>query len=533
MTGPFEVLGIAVDADERAIKLAYAKLLKQTRPDDDPQGFQRLNQAYRQALKIAQSRQAAAARRVPASSQPIIATLNLSPSASTNGTPRMTHVEEPVHAAPARRPPILAQPASSHAAPGAPPHILAQPSPESAAPRPQRPAFDPRAFFADYRHISATAGATALSRWLMDYPAFWHLPTKHAAGQWLLRTLFESPEAMPEGCFTATSEFFHYEDAISGVDPMTMRRVAMRINAASLVQPENARDLALLALRSSQWDSRKSCIRAVKRLSRPFRWWRDLTHAMWTPAARTVAAVANALCNGIPDDLPASLNREHARFWMDACSPAKPRVRLLLAALRCAVALVLIPLAWAALVWFFQHQAGASNALQSAFTGWQVVAATVGVIVVLYWVPIGTRTLFNEADALAQRSTAFRLLMASFTPTLCALSIVVSRSMDVGLGIPIALASLFIAIWRMRVMHRRQALTQLGRVAWVVAIFAYVTVMTVLGNTSGLPIDPGLLPTLGIVVPALAFWAFDWHRRGFLRPRTPQATRTLRRSRPA
>ena len=88
MTAPFDLLGIAADADERTIKLAYAKLLKLTRPDDDPEGFQRLNQAYQQALKIARSRGAAVAlRRGQASSRPMIATLNLSANAPPAATP--------------------------------------------------------------------------------------------------------------------------------------------------------------------------------------------------------------------------------------------------------------------------------------------------------------------------------------------------------------------------------------------------------------------------------------------------------------
>ncbi|HJP97561.1 MAG TPA: J domain-containing protein [Rhodanobacteraceae bacterium] len=512
MTGPFKLLGVAVDADEPAIKRGYAKLLKLTRPDDDPEGFQRLNQAYRQALKIARSRSAGVtAPRGPAFSPPMVATLNLSPGASTT----VARTGEAVQTALSGPPPILAQPA-----------------PETPPPRPQRPAFDAQGFLAKYRRVATGGGDKALSRWLMDYPAFWHLPTKQAAGQWLLRILFDSPEAMPEGCFTATSEFFHYEDAISGADPLVLRRVATRINAASLVKPEHARDLALHAFRNSQWSSRRSCIRAIKRLSRPFRWWRDLTHALWVPAARKVAAVANALSNGTPDDLPASIDRDHARFWMEACSPAKPRVRLLLAALRCAVALVLLPLAWAATVWFFQHAAGAPDAWQSAFMAWQIVAASIGALVALFWVPIGTRVLFNEADALARRSMAFRLLMAGFTPVTCASAVLVARSMDATLGTLIAVVSLFIAIWRMRVVHRSRALTQFDRVACVVAFFAYVTVISVLANASGLGMDPGLLPTFAIVLPALAFWAFDWFRRGFLRPRTPRATRNLRRSRP-
>lgn len=44
------VLGLTADADTRSIKRQYAALLKQTRPDEDPEGFQRLRDAYEQAL---------------------------------------------------------------------------------------------------------------------------------------------------------------------------------------------------------------------------------------------------------------------------------------------------------------------------------------------------------------------------------------------------------------------------------------------------------------------------------------------------
>ncbi|TVT83058.1 J domain-containing protein [Pseudomonas sp. H3(2019)] len=45
------ILGLMADADSRSIKRQYATLLKVHRPDEDPSGFQRLREAYEQAME--------------------------------------------------------------------------------------------------------------------------------------------------------------------------------------------------------------------------------------------------------------------------------------------------------------------------------------------------------------------------------------------------------------------------------------------------------------------------------------------------
>lgn len=58
---PFMLLGLDDRADERDVKRAYARLLRQHRPDEDPVGFQRLNEAYQHALACVVHRMAALA----------------------------------------------------------------------------------------------------------------------------------------------------------------------------------------------------------------------------------------------------------------------------------------------------------------------------------------------------------------------------------------------------------------------------------------------------------------------------------------
>lgn len=47
---PWQILGLDSTADQRTIKRRYAQLLKTYRPDSDPEGFQRLRQAYEWVL---------------------------------------------------------------------------------------------------------------------------------------------------------------------------------------------------------------------------------------------------------------------------------------------------------------------------------------------------------------------------------------------------------------------------------------------------------------------------------------------------
>ncbi|WP_131173254.1 J domain-containing protein [Phytopseudomonas dryadis] len=50
---PWQLLGLDAEADTRSIKRRYAQLLKQHRPDEDPEAFQRLREAYEYAIEWA------------------------------------------------------------------------------------------------------------------------------------------------------------------------------------------------------------------------------------------------------------------------------------------------------------------------------------------------------------------------------------------------------------------------------------------------------------------------------------------------
>ena len=51
----WEILKLRPNSDEKAVKLAYSKLVKNIRPDEDREGFQHLHSDYKDALKVAKT----------------------------------------------------------------------------------------------------------------------------------------------------------------------------------------------------------------------------------------------------------------------------------------------------------------------------------------------------------------------------------------------------------------------------------------------------------------------------------------------
>lgn len=65
MSWPWSELGLSGPSDLTAVRHAYAECLKTTHPEEDPEGFQRLNEAYQQARKLARRGGQKAGRTTP------------------------------------------------------------------------------------------------------------------------------------------------------------------------------------------------------------------------------------------------------------------------------------------------------------------------------------------------------------------------------------------------------------------------------------------------------------------------------------
>mgnify|MGYP002783566809 CR=1 FL=1 len=88
---PWGVLGVEPASDALAIKRAYAKKLKVTRPDDDPDGYQQLRHAYEVALDWAQ--RVAAEQALAAHTEPTGETIGDVPATSTERAAAMAPIE--------------------------------------------------------------------------------------------------------------------------------------------------------------------------------------------------------------------------------------------------------------------------------------------------------------------------------------------------------------------------------------------------------------------------------------------------------
>lgn len=166
---PFDMLGVAPGAGEREIKQAYARLLRQHRPDEDPDGFQRANEAYQAALALCAG------------------TATAAPPAGTRDT--------------------VATPPSRPADPVRPP---------AAAPSPSRvlddDGFDFADFFGRLQRYAAGRGPEAVEDWLRAQDALLRIGRTERVGDQLCAVFASGdPQGFSSEHVNAIEEFFNID----------------------------------------------------------------------------------------------------------------------------------------------------------------------------------------------------------------------------------------------------------------------------------------------------------------------------------
>lgn len=192
--GPYQVLQVAPDADEREVKRAYAKLLKKTRPDENAAAFQRLREAYEYCLARARYSMAAPA--------PLMLAEIDDPGAAPPGDP-----EDGMDGADAEGGTGAGHPTATrrvHAVP--PPQGHPQ---ETVAPMslPERP-FDAGAFVSDLHSLLAVPDPRRMRQWLYAQEALYSLELKHVLRPVVVRALHDAPIIADDHVAAALIEFF-------------------------------------------------------------------------------------------------------------------------------------------------------------------------------------------------------------------------------------------------------------------------------------------------------------------------------------
>ena len=195
MRGAFAALGLSPDADERAIKRAYAAQLRTVRPDEDPEGFQRLNEAYQAALEHCAARATAPPVRLPAPTP-----AEEAPAASA--------------APPAHRPRM------PHRAPS-------PPLPDPIATPPEDAAFD----IAHCLRLAANWDHQPLVAWLDAQASLWSLDGKARCGRVLLLTMAHERPPVADHNFETLAKCFGYYDLHAGHDFLAVRELRTELHA--------------------------------------------------------------------------------------------------------------------------------------------------------------------------------------------------------------------------------------------------------------------------------------------------------------
>ncbi|MCL6711301.1 J domain-containing protein [Pseudomonas sp. R2.Fl] len=295
---PFDLLGVPRDADETTIKRAYARRLKVTRPDDDPEGFQRLHEAYQQALQHCRQRAMAAAWEeeeddIEAADEATV---------GDDGQPRAGrehgHGETELLADPATAHTVLLDAEQLDAlisgrTPHLPPPVAsAAAATASAVADATTRRFDFDGFFAEAMQRARDTPPAALSAWLAAHDDLYQLELKQSVGDALFQRLGYDGVTIPPANLSALETFFGQQDY------WLEQRMAVR--------------WAIEREQTSRYDEPRPL--AIRQLKRPFRWPQALAVACVPGMSARIARLSQRLREDY-GDLPEGIDPGQDRFF--------------------------------------------------------------------------------------------------------------------------------------------------------------------------------------------------------------------------
>jgi hypothetical protein len=355
-------LDLEEDADERAVKRAYAKRLRTTRPDDDPVGFQQLHEAYQAALGWAQYRaqwqdeeddeggHQLSPMTVTGAAQGPQLDDAMASSAAAGTAP--APVEEVMAAAnaPAAHDPVRTlddgdtpYPAAAHADPSAPDRVSVP------LQQPAAPPVDPDVCARRIINEAQQSEPPAFERWLQLRPELWSLRDKPLIGDAVLAALLSREVPIHIGNFELLSQCFGWNEVGSGLDPYDADACRLRLHRLWVLQPRNHAALGRFLHRDGvPLDPEKARIR-LDRLTRPWARWPSLWSACWPERVNEMRDTLARLDIHDASAAPPPLRREQVAFWLALADGStlgwvRMQVALLRSALLAAIVMAVVPL---------------------------------------------------------------------------------------------------------------------------------------------------------------------------------------------
>lgn len=292
MSWGLDVLELDTDADERAIKRAYAKRLRVTRPDDDPVAFQRLHEAYQAALEWV--------RAEPMAGDDLDdGWLDAEPDnaleVAVTGQPRMPLVHE---YSPPRVPP------------GAPVLLRAQPPLELEG------AVDVPANAQRILCEARLQPADAFGPWLDATPILWSLRYKPLVGHALLDQLVRGKDAICAANMELLVRCFGWDDVHDGVDPDNLAAIRARVDRRWTVQSGDPAQInAALHREGSLQMAPVTAERCLRYLSKPWHAGWALWRAVLPDHVTDINRMMDALEQSGFEQLPAYWDPRQVTFW--------------------------------------------------------------------------------------------------------------------------------------------------------------------------------------------------------------------------
>lgn len=273
---PFTALGLDGDADERQVKRAYARQLRTTRPDDDPAGFQRLNEAYQTALQWCRMR-----------------------ADVTPETPDAPDTSDTHDAQSDRVPADIDEPSLPPLSPTPTPHALPAPHVDAQARPPALPPIRETPEDTLDTILKALPPLQAPTAWLRSYEPLYSLTHQKAVSDLLMSRLDdEDMTALPDRCLDALFTFFDIQHGLY---------LRQRIEARRAVRYENT---------TAFGEHTPLLIRQLKRRMGPRTWLLACVPGIPERASRLGMRLQHSLGH-----LPAGLDAEQLRFFAALARP--------------------------------------------------------------------------------------------------------------------------------------------------------------------------------------------------------------------